>query len=141
MFTGHLQDSPLTSITCKVDKIVEVHSIGDIRSTKRKHIHATLTALEQMHKDVAVHTYKKPRSAVDSHNRKTNVKPINFAEGDFVLRGILQRERTKKPSLKWLGPYRVIECRSDYIFIVEDLLDGKKTEVHCRRLKFFRNKD
>ena len=50
-------------------------------------------------------------------------------------------ERTRKPSIKWVGPYRVVECRSDYIYLLEDLINGKKWEVHGRRLKFFRNKD
>jgi len=36
---------------------------------------------------------------------------------------------------------KIIECRSDYIFIVEDLLSGERNEVHGRRLKLFRNKD
>ena len=94
-----------------------------------------------MHKDVAVRSDKKRRSAVDSHNRKTNIRPINFTEGGFVLRGILRNEQSRKPSLKWLGPYRVVECRSDFIFIIEDLLTAQKKEVPGRRLKIFRNKD
>lgn len=40
-----------------------------------------------------------------------------------------------------MGPYRVLACGSDYVFLIEKLLTSKKEEVHCRRLKFFRNKD
>ena len=43
--------------------------------------------------------------------------------------------------MKWIGPYRFTEYRSEYVFLVEDLVNGKKQEVHGRRLKFFRNKD
>ncbi len=32
-----------------------------------------------------------------------------------------------------------MDCRSEYIFLIEDLITGKKEEAHGRRLKFFRN--
>ena len=76
-----------------------MYTIGDIRAKQRKLSQATINALEQMHKDVAVRSEKKHLSAAESHNRKTNVRAIKFA-GDFVLRGIMQRERAKKTSLK-----------------------------------------
>lgn len=119
---------------------MKFHSLEDIRSTQRENIQSTLDALDNMHKDVAKRADNKRTAATESHNRKTNVRSINFTEGDFVLRGVMQHERTRKPSLKWIGPYRIIECRSEYIFLVEDLVNGKKQEVHGRRLKFFRNK-
>jgi len=98
-------------------------------------------AMDQMHKEVAGLSEKKRQSSVDAYNRKVGVRPVNFSEGDFVLRGVLQRERGRKPSLRWKGPHRVVECRSDYIFLIENLLTSKKEEVHGRRLKFYRNKD
>ena len=53
----------------------------------------------------------------------------------------MQHEHQRKTSLYWVGPYHVVKCKSDYIFMVENLLDGKRTEVHGRRLKLLRNKD
>ena len=141
VFTGHEQDTPLLSITRESKGVVKVLSLDKIREKQQREIESVQAALNDMHKDVGAFSSKKRSQAVASHNRKTNVRPANFTEGDFVLRGILQRERTHKPSLKWMGPYRVLECRSDYIFLVESLLNGKKEEVHGRRLKFFRNKD
>ena len=35
----------------------------------------------------------------------------------------------------------VIECRSEYLFVIDHLVFGRKGEAHGRRLKFFRNKD
>ena len=140
-FTGLPQDSPLVSFTRKVGEKIQVHSIDDIRSTQQKNIQAMLRALEKMHREVSVQADKRRKAAVNSHNRKTGVRAVNFTEGDYVLRGVMQYERTRKPSLKWVGPYRVVECRSDYIYLLEDLINGKKWEVHGRRLKFFRNKD
>ena len=43
--------------------------------------------------------------------------------------------------MRWKGPYRVTTCLLEYIFEVEDVLTGARTDVHGRRLKFFRNKD
>ena len=49
--------------------------------------------------------------------------------------------RGREPSVRWKGPYRVTSCLSEYIFELEDLLTGARTDVYGRRLKFFRNKD
>lgn len=92
-----------------------------------------------MHKEVAKKSNKKRRDAVDTHNRKTYVRHINYGEGDFVLRGVLQTSADLSPH--FVGPFRVLECRSDLIFFIKNLLTGKKEEVHGRRLKFFRNAD
>lgn len=134
VFTGHAQDTPFGGE-------VQVRSVEDIDKTQQEQLSHLLASLESMHKEVAQKSSKKRQQAVQSHNRKTKVKPVNFVEGDFVLRAIMQRERSKKPSLKWLGPYRVTQCRSDYIFLVENILTGRKQEVHGRRLKLFQNKE
>ena len=125
VFTGLPQDNPLFSNTRKVGETLEVHSLEEIRLTQRQNIRATITAPENMHKDVATRTDKRRKAAVESHNRKTNVRPINFEEGDFVLRGLIQHKRTRKLSLKWVGPFWILECRSDYILLFENLLNGK----------------
>lgn len=70
---------------------------------------------------------------------RTGVRPINFTKGDFVLKA--DAKRGKKLRLTWLGPYRVTECKSDYLFEVEDLLTHEKATAHGRRLKHFRNAD
>lgn len=97
-------------------------------------------ALEGIHIDVAESSTQKRKQSVASHNRKTGVKAINFYISDFVLRGLLQRERGRKPSLRCNGPYQVFQCRSDYIFPIEDLMTGRKEEKYGLRLRFFSNK-
>ena len=42
--------------------------------------------LDEMHKDVSEASSQSRRAPVDSHNRKTAIRPINFSEGDFVLK-------------------------------------------------------
>ena len=138
-FTGLPQDTPLTSIKSKLGKQISIRSIAEIRSIQNEHVERLQAALENVHKEVLSESNKKRKSAVESHNRKTNIKPINFTEGDYVLRGLVQRETKRKPSIKWHGPYRVTECRSNYIFVIEDILTGERQESHGSRLRFFRN--
>ena len=140
VFTSLPASTPLAAITRLDGDVTKVYKLADIRAKQLLNAQRLHGALDAMHKDVAERSNRKRQAAVASHNRKTGVRPINFDVGDFVLKGLLQRERGRKPSLHWNGPFRVVECRSNYIFLIEDLLLGKKEEVHGRRLKFFQNK-
>eukprot|EP00171_Calliarthron_tuberculosum_P012252 IDg12252t1 len=140
-FTGLQQESPLRTIAFNRNDIVKLKSISEARAAQALEVSRTIQAMESMHKHVSLLSNKKRQSAVNSHNNKTSVKAINFSTGDFVLRGALDRQRGSKPGLKWHGPFRVIDCQSQYIFEIEDLLTAKKELAHGRRLKFFRNKD
>jgi len=46
-----------------------------------------------------------------------------------------------KLQVQWLGPRRITEVVSDWVFIVEDLRDGALSTHHASRLKFFAAKD
>ena len=140
VFTSLPTSSPLSAVTRQDGEVTKVYKISEVRARQLLNSQRIQGALDSMHKDVAERSNRKRQAAVSSHNRKTGVRPINFDSGDFVLRGLLQRERGRKPSLRWNGPFRVVECRSNYIFLIEDLLTGKREEVHGRRLKFFQNK-
>ncbi len=116
-----------------------MRSIGDIQSVQTEHIEQLQGALEKMHKELTDESNKKRKSAIEAHNRNTNVRPVNFTEVDYVLSGLAQEKARCKPSTMWNGPYRVVECRSDYFYVIEDLLSGAREELHGRRLLFFRN--
>lgn len=75
-----------------------------------------------------------------SHNRKTNIREVNFDKGDYVLRPVAKRAKTHKLVLKWRGLFRVICCKSDYAFLVEDLSNGDQAKIHGFTLKLFQNK-
>lgn len=96
-------------------------------------------ALVDMHRDFVVRLNMKRRAAVKSHNRGTGVRPVNFTERDYVLRGLLLREKEQKPGLRWKGPYRVTACLSGYGFQIEHLLTGMLEDADGRWLTFFRN--
>lgn len=95
-----------------------------------------------MHKDVAVRTTKKRQHAIDSYTRKTNMRKLNFTEGDFVLRGVVQRISSRKPSSRKVNrPLSCPQMQKSLFFVVESLLYYKRIEVHGRRNKLFRNSD
>lgn len=141
VFTGLPRDSPLVPVKRKVGDFVKIHSIEKIRLAQTFVVDKVASAMEDMRKDVQQRSSKKRQKAVESHKRKTNIRPIIFMTRDFVLRGVLARERGKKPSLRWRGPLSVVECLSVYVFRIEDLLSGKREDAHGRRLKLFSNSD
>ena len=99
----------------------------------------SLAAVDNMHKHVDGLRSRANQLRVDAHNRKTHVRSVNFGVGDFVSRGVLARKRERKTSLRWTGPFEVVSCESNYIFIVRDLRTRATQAVHRTRLKFFRN--
>lgn len=141
VFTGLPQDTPLTTIKTKGTKPIKLRTISEVRIRQLKEFDALQSSLEGMHRYIKPATDKKRAASISRHNRKTNVKPINFSVGDFVLRAVSKKEKGSKISLTWTGPYRVTVCKSEYIFEVQHLSSGDKKDVHGRRLKFFRNKD
>jgi hypothetical protein len=72
------------------------------------------------------------------------VKVAKLSLGDYVLVAKVQEIFAGKLSLKWQGPFRVVEVMSDHLFKVESLKRiGNKSEtkiVHSQRLKFFHDK-
>jgi len=140
-FTGLPQDSPLLSIKEGDLKPIKIRSLSDIRAKQLIGVIRMQKAIGDMHKEVSRSVSDRRRKEVQRHNARTHVRPINFSQGDFVLRGVLRKEKGGKASVKWRGPFRVVACRSEYIFLIKDLLSGNELEVHGRRLKFFRNKD
>ena len=42
-----------------------------------------------------------------------------------------------KLQITWLGPWRIVEVLSDWVFIVEDLRDGSRSTHHASRLKHY----
>lgn len=99
-FSGHPQDSPLSCILLESEETVIVQTIEDVRKAQAINISRVQDFIESMHRDVKERSDKKKKAAIESHNRKTNVRSVNFTLGDYVLRGALQRQRGSKPSLK-----------------------------------------
>ena len=62
-------------------------------------------------------------------------KTPNYAVGDFVLvQCPIPRNKLK---LKWLGPYRVVDTVSAWVYILEDIVSSKRSTVHVQRMRFY----
>lgn len=139
LFTGHKRDTPVGAIMVPEGTSNVVHNLSLERQKALLKLEKLNSALNEMHRETAQSTGRRRKQAVRSHNQKTGIRPINFTVGDFVLRG--NTKKGKKLQLVWNGPFQVVECMSDYLFKIKDLVRGDLHTVHGRRLKFFRNSD
>ncbi|ETL83427.1 hypothetical protein L917_16625 [Phytophthora nicotianae] len=61
---------------------------------------------------------------------------VNFTEGDYVLRSIVDEKSGNKLLVTWVGPYRILRADA-HSFLIEHLITGAKLDVHVSRLKFY----
>ena len=137
LFTGHRQDSPVTAIATKVNGATVVHSLSDTRLDAIMKTLSLHDKLEDMHRDIEKSTSRRRKNAIEAHNRRTHIRPVNFTTGDYVLRG--ETTSGSKLRLNWTGPYRVTECLNEFLFRIEELGTGRITTSNGRRIKLFRN--
>lgn len=65
----------------------------------------------------------------------------DFVLGDYVLVARADFSAGEKLALRWRGPRCLVKEVSDYIYTVEDLRNGVKTDVHVTGPKLFRDRD
>ena len=67
----------------------------------------------------------------------------NFDKGDYVMFATRRNDtgpsRLSQPC--WTGPYQVLECQSDWDFVIKHLITGKKFHAHSARLKYYCDKE
>lgn len=135
IFTGHPQDFPVPAIVSSNGKTTQVHNIDEARLKSICSVSKLHASIKDMHRSVRESTSLRREQATASYNSRTGVRPVNFTTGDFVLKA--RATRGKKLQLTWSGPYRVVKCRSEYLFEVEDMITKQRRTVHGRRLKKF----
>lgn len=137
--TGLPADTPLASITASGEEVPRHVDLTRLNCLRRERIEETLEALHRMHREVSEKQTANRKRQIDAHNAKTHVRPCNFSVGDYVLKGVLAGQRDSKLSLRWTGPFRVVQTLSNFVYVLQDLLSGDQEEVHARRIIFFRN--
>lgn len=100
-------DSSLTYIKTKLHDNVEVVKIYETRARQLLTVERMQLSMETVHKEVAESVSRSPDKIIEAHNARTHVRSCNFGDGDYVLRGVLQRNKDRKISLRWHGPSRV----------------------------------
>ncbi len=95
------------------------------------------TAIENIHKAKSDCVTKRRIEEIKRHNQRTNIVPVNFEKGDFVL---VRRAHKKghKLSFKLVGPRRIVAVKSNWIYDVVDLVSGKQETIHASLLTPYR---
>ena len=136
-FTALPPDSALDVIKNKSGQETSTLQIDSIRAHQVAQIDKVLMAVEGMHREVTESVSKARRMRVKAHNRRTDVRACKFDIVDYLLWGTSQRGRIPKLTLKWKGPYRVMQALSDFLFLIRDLRKNTTQTVHGTRLKFY----
>lgn len=118
--------------------IVEAADLTQARAEQVLKVDDLHIALDELHKDVQnrADAYRKREAA--ARFRKRNVVVPKFTVGDFVL----VRNATNsghKCAVKWHGPCRITEVKSDLVYVVEPLNAGRAETVHCTRILPYRS--
>jgi hypothetical protein len=102
----------------------------------QRHADKLHTTLDGLHREVAALP----------HRRRTDrpgTLAVNITVGDFVLvarRGA--QARGNKLATPWTGPARVVDLKGDsgLVFVVEDLITGKRSDIHASHLLRYSDK-
>ncbi|ETW06561.1 hypothetical protein H310_02778 [Aphanomyces invadans] len=106
-----------------------------------EHFAGLAQARDKLHRDVVSTADAKRKAERDRRNGKRNVRRVQLDVGDYVLIGKVSQAFGPKLQVTWLGPRRIIQALSDWVFIVEDLRDGAVSEHHVSRLKLYAVRD
>lgn len=109
MFTSLKPGRPLIR-ALPVEKYLVVPDLEEIRARQLINIASVQEALEFVHKDDQGLVSKSQKGSIEAHNKRTNIKPVNFTVGDFVLLRTT-RKRTHKLQFLWFGPRRIVEVK------------------------------
>lgn len=89
--------------------------------------------LSEMHRLV-----RRQSDKIHEQNQRRNAKKASFSIGDFVLFSRVDTPgKFHKHQFIWRGPFRVIDTKSDHVFVIEHLTKKTKQEAHSSRLKFY----
>ncbi|CAK4709279.1 unnamed protein product [Aphanomyces euteiches] len=88
-------------------------------------------ARDNLHRELADGAAKKRDKERKRNNKDKRRREIRLAVGDYVLVGKVATTFAKKLQVKWLGPRRIVEALSDWVFVVEDLRDKQQTTHHA----------
>jgi Integrase core domain len=101
-----------------------------------QHIEMLSRTLDEIHVKVYQATQK-----ITEASRKNAKDRFHYEIGDFVLYTLVDRVKNmQKLNYKWVGPFQIVDTRSEFVFHIKDLIQGKIMEAHVDRLSFYSNK-
>jgi DNA-binding transcriptional ArsR family regulator len=139
--TAHTQLPPGNALSAyRTEEGVEAIPPSLLKQWRESHWQELAAARDALHRDVAAVATAKRAKERDRRNAQPKARAIQLDVGDYVLVGSVLRRRSKL-QIRWLGPRRVVQAITDWIFMVEDLTDSKQSTHHVSRLKLFAAKD
>ena len=112
-------------------------TVDDIRARQLISVEQIQNALDLMHKDVKGLVTKRRQQPSKAHNKKTNIQPVDFSNGDFVLVRTAGK-RGHKLGFTWRGPRRVVNTINPLVYEVEHFKTEARETVHATRLLLYR---
>jgi hypothetical protein len=133
-FTGREPDSPLRSLVCTVAG--EVLCIYAVQASQLIQIDSLRSSVHVIHRK-ARDSAASSRASARNRQKKPPAVSANFEIGDFELVAKREFRASEKLGLRWQGPHRIVETRSDYVYEVEDLITKLVTIILSTRLRFY----
>lgn len=137
VFTGCKPTRPLLR-ALPISSYRTVPGLSEVRSKELVGISETREGFEQMHREVLELSSRRRQNSVSRHNAMTNVRTTRFEIRDFVL---VRRAHDKGHKLKfmWCGPRRIVNVKSAWVYVVQNILSSKQETVHARRLMKYKS--
>ncbi len=61
-----------------------------------------------------------------------------FEIGDYVLYCMKERPGLSgKFNFQWIGPFQVKDTKNSYVYVIQNVVDGKLWDAHVTRLSFY----
>ena len=130
-----MQDTPLGAIVERSGNTTRVHKLEEARSKALLILDTLQKCLREWHRTTAKLTAQRRKIAAEIYNRKTGIRSVHFTVVDFILKGTTKKGI--KLQIKWLGLYRVTNCKSNYLFEVELLVSEATYVCHERGMNYF----
>ena len=127
-YTGLPAARPLNTLVHPEFKTVK--SIEEIDVSLKRELRLLAFRRNELHKNVARVATKIRARKRERINKDRKKNYPNFIRGDFVLVGILNKSKQKLKA-RWMGPRRITEVFSDWVYEVEDLVTQKREKVHA----------
>jgi hypothetical protein len=139
VFTGIKPKRPLDSI--RFQKTGKYASLEEVSEKTLEEFRRLEEARDKLHKEVKVTASEARKKSRDRVNNRATIKYPNLMEGDFVMVARETVLANQKLMATWKGPRRITAVRSNWIYEVEDLIEGHRREVHASRIKLYQDKD
>jgi hypothetical protein len=132
--TEHAEMTPLALML--KEKLPVNTPLEFINRQKLAEIENLSKTVTEIHAQVAEKGTRDRKSAIQKQNDEMHVRSPNFQVGDDVLVAEHRKSGASKLQVKYKGSRRIASVKSNYVFVVDNLLTKERKAVHTTRLRF-----